>query len=146
MGKRIRVGAIIRWNNFPRPRYSTEVKPRWFVCLGNTSTFLDPLIFYLSTTTTQTQQYAPGGSLWNAQVIHFKCGEYGFDRDCVLNLDEYYSESEESIDTHAQDIEIVSVIQDKALLKRIYNIIYQSRKIPTVVKRDIYIQVLIKSE
>jgi len=51
----MQAGKVIRWDNFRDRQYGGDVKPRWFVCLGNTglsSEYPDKRYYFHSTTTT----------------------------------------------------------------------------------------------
>ncbi|MCX6090695.1 MAG: hypothetical protein NTX88_10090 [Candidatus Atribacteria bacterium] len=134
----MKVGDVIRWNNFPDPRYSQPPgKARWFVCLGKTSSVTPSVMIYIHTTTTQIQHYPPGGPRARNPHLLFNAGSFGFEEPCVLDFSEDpYSYPESDINKNISNIEIKETL-DKNTLIIIYNMIFDSPHIPKITKRII---------
>ncbi len=66
-------------------------------------------------------------------------GEFGFDKDCVLDLDkDFYAHIEESIFlSFKEDITIKGKLSEQNL-REIYNLILKSQRIPKIIKKDIH--------
>jgi len=109
-----KVGDVIRWNNFPDPRYPQPPdKARWFICLGKIieyridSSIAFSVVVYIQTTPTQIQHYQPGESRGGLPYILFKAGEFGFEETCVLDFSmDIFSYQESDINKNASNIEI----------------------------------------
>lgn len=104
----MRVGDVIRWSNFPDPRYQQPIgKARWFICLGKSSSITPPVFFYIHTTTTQIQKFQPVGPRENHPHLVFNAGEFGFEETCIIDFTEdFYSYPESDINRNASNIEI----------------------------------------
>ena len=120
----MKVGDVIRWNNFPDPRYSQPPgKARWFICLGKSSSITPPVMVYIHTTTTQIQNFQPGGPREKHPHLLFNTDEFGFEETCVLDfLEDFYSYPESDINRNASNIEIKGTLDNKMLI-----IIYKCR-------------------
>lgn len=82
-------GTIFRWIDFPYPKFGDEVKPRWFIYLGDTGPFLNPVIVHICTTTTSLSEYCKGGNRESHKCLHFNDPKkYPFEQECILDLDE----------------------------------------------------------
>ena len=134
----MRVGDVIRWSNFPDPRYQQPIgKARWFICLGKSSSITPPAFFYIHTTTTQIQKFQPGGPRENHPHLVFNAGEFGFEETCIIDFTEdFYSYSESDINRNASNIEIKGKLDNNTLIA-IYNKVNESPNIPKATKRII---------
>jgi hypothetical protein len=134
------IGTVFKWLNFPFTQYGNlDIKTRWFIYLGRSSKLNTPVFLYIGTTTSQTQHYDKDGCRSNSNFIRYKAGEFGFDTDCVLDIDadiyDYITESD--FNRYSADHELVSVLpQDQ--IRRIYNKILQSNFIGKKIKMDIH--------
>lgn len=81
-------GTVFKWENFPEAKFGDEKKPRWFVFLGESPSFLTPHWAYIHTTTTQLDHFQKGGSRYGHQFITFDCTKNPFEENCVLDADE----------------------------------------------------------
>jgi len=131
-----KVGTVFKWNNFPDPKIGSEIKPRWFIYLGASSIFSNPIISYISTTTTKIKDFDQGGKRESHNKIDFLKGNFPFEEDCVLDLDEGYYPIENSKLEIVEEIEIKGEL-DKNIMKRIYNGILKSEKYSKRVLLDI---------
>lgn len=134
----MRVGDVIRWSNFPDPRYQQPIgKARWFICLGKSSSITPPVFFYIHTTTTQIQKFQPVGPRENHPHLVFNAGEFGFEETCIIDCTEdFYSYSESDINRNASNIEIKGKLDNNTLIA-IYNKVNESPNIPKATKRII---------
>ena len=107
--------------------------------LGRTSITGSPVFALLCTTTTQLHYYETGGERSGHLIVRFREGEFGFERDCVLDLDgSFYSDLEESLlIRYESDIEIKGKLPEQKL-REIYNLILRSKRISKKIKRDIH--------
>jgi hypothetical protein len=133
----VRVGTIIRWVDFPDPKLRKEkIKPRWFIYLGKTGVFTNPVLIHLCTTTSQCRNFEPGGRFSDHDFIKYKAGQFGFECDCVVHLaGGIYSQPEANI--------LATTIEEKGILSeneihRLYKLIYKSPNISVKVKNDIH--------
>ena len=130
-------GTVIKWNNFPNPRYGDEIKPRWFVCLGNSGLLASPTVVYLSTTTTNMEDFNPGGKRERHTICRFSSNRSPFDEDCVLDIDEGpYSIPKNQIEGNV-DIEIKGQFQEQEM-RMIYNQVLRSGHFSKRIKLDIH--------
>lgn len=133
----MRLGTVFRWNDFPY-RNAGGVKPRWFIFLGRTGHFTSPVIFYISTATTQLHHYKPSGNRAGHLVYRFLKGEFGFAEECIVDFSQDpYDIEGYTIENHKKDIEVRGVLTEDVLL-RMYRLISESRYIPKRKKLDIY--------
>jgi hypothetical protein len=135
----LKVGDVVRWNNFPDPRYSHPLgKARWFICLGKSSSIVPPVMVYIHTTTTQIQHYQSGGHREKHPHLLFNAGEFGFEETCVVDFSEdSYSYPELDINKNSLNIEIKGTLDNKMLVV-IYNMVNGSLNIPIITKRIMY--------
>jgi hypothetical protein len=136
----LEAGTIFKWQSFPDKRDpNSSIKTRWFIYFGKTGVFISPVILYMCTTTTQLQYYQSAGPRENHKYISFKKGQYGFEDDCILDIDiNFYSDiTEEQFSKCSSDIEIIQKLPEDQI-RRIYKIILHSARIPKIVKRDIH--------
>jgi hypothetical protein len=131
----MKAGTVIKWNNFP-DRIDGDIKPRWFVYLGCSDSFSKPVLAYICTTTTQKQHYESGGNRSSHDFIYFKKNAFGFEEDCILDLDSYYTKNKEIID-HNKDIEVKGELSGEIMMQ-IYNKILNSRHYSRIMKLDIH--------
>jgi hypothetical protein len=95
------------------------------------------------TATTQTQYYKEGEERFKNKRIPIKKGDFGFIDDCLIDLDigiSYDEITETDLTKHQADIEYISNIKElrEPFMREIYNKIYESRKIPLRIKKDIH--------
>ena len=116
------IGTLFRWNNFPYPRYGTEIKPRWFIYLGETGPFSQIAILYLATTTTQIQHFQHDGTRAGHAHFKFDIRQFTmFDEDCIIDFDEKpYPIEKEKFLNRQTDIAIKGKFNDDTL-RMIYN-------------------------
>lgn len=135
------LGSVFRWDNFPDVRDTpSKPKPRWFVYLGRSGVLLVPVFLYICTTTGKISEYESGGIRASNLFIKFHTGEYGFAKDCVLDIDMNFYEdiTKERITACISDIEIIDILSEEAL-RRIYNkLILKTNAISLVIKKDIH--------
>ena len=132
----MRIGTVFRWKNYPYP-FDGEVKARWFVYLGRSSSFLMLLFARICTTTTQINHFKPDGKRKKHAFVKIKSGYYGFESDCILDLDSITTEVEERLLQDNPDIEIKGQITED-LLRKIYDKIRDSKYISKKIKIEIY--------
>lgn len=134
-----KVGAIYKFHKpFTDREDDLDAKERYFLYLGNTSEFVfTPITVYVVTSTTQIKQYEKDGDKENSNYIKFTAGTFGFTKDCIICFDELKTYMTEPI-FESYKPEEIDVIKDKELLKRIYDKILQSKRIPKIIKRDIH--------
>lgn len=109
--------------------------------LGKTPITSSPVFVLLCTTTTKLHYYERGGERSSHAFVRFRGGEFGFESDCVLDLDgSFYADIKETVFMKYKDqgdIEIKgNLIEQK--LREIYNQILSSRMIPKRIKKDIH--------
>lgn len=131
------VGTVFRWKDFPYPRYGDEIKPRWFIYLGKTGPFSNPVYAYLPTTTTQLHRFEPGGQCCTHSHKKFSAGTTCFDEDCIIDFDSrpYVLDHAELIDN--SNIDIRGKLNDEDL-KYIYAQILRSAHYSPAILRDIH--------
>ena len=127
------VGDVIRWDDFPYPK-DGPIKARWFIYLGRTSLVSCPIFVYLCTTTTQIQQFAPGGNRSNHTSRTFNVNQFSmFDDNCILDFDEDLHEVTETVIEKCKDkIEIKGRLDSDTMRN-----IYKNFLRPGVVSRKI---------
>jgi len=85
----LKPGTVFKWKNFPYPRIGDKIKPRWFICLGDTGKLLTPILAHFCATTTSIEDFRPGG---NRESHHYlkleRKNHLCFDADCILDFDE----------------------------------------------------------
>jgi hypothetical protein len=133
----MKIGEVFIWRDFPYAKFPGEQKDRWFVYIGETSTLQLPIIATIITATTQTQHYERGAMRANHSHIHIQQGQYGFERDCVLDLDEGYYEYEASMLGSNPKIETRGATTEECL-RRIYKAVLTSNTMSKQTQRDIY--------
>ena len=131
-------GTVFKWKNFPYPRIGNEIKPRWFICLGDTGILLTPIIIHFCTTTTSIDDFKPGRNRESHHYLKFETKNYPcFDTDCILDLDEPpFTELRESLEIN-KGIEIRGEL-NKETMKLIYKGILKSSHYSAKIKLDIH--------
>ena len=134
-------GSVILWHKFPYQK-DREVKDRWFVYLGKYQYGDSQENLYLFTTTTQQIHYSAGGKRERNLRVAIKAGSYGFDRDCIMDIDMGWEAVPERLVLGNPDISVRSVLP-VGLLREVHGLISRSRFIPLKVKLDIHNSYLI---
>ena len=131
-------GTVFKWKNFPYPRIGDEIKPRWFICLGDTGILLTPILVHFCTTTTSIEDFRLGGNRASHHYLKFERKNHPcFDADCILDFDEPpFLESQESLEAN-KDIEIRGEL-NKESMKMIYKGILKSAHYSAKIKLDIH--------
>ncbi len=134
----LKVGTVFIWKNFPFPRHG-EVKNRYFIYLGDSSSLLTPtisasVITYISTTTTPKIDL----KYEIKDYYYFNANESPFDKDCIMYFDQFsfYNNVPKSFLENSENIQIKGKLKTN-VLKEIYNKILKS-KYPKNAKIDIY--------
>lgn len=133
-------GDVICWRNFPYPRDARGGhKTRWFVCLGRSGLYAQPVFVYLCTPTTVSRYYEAGGERANNQHLRITRGEQGFTEDCILDVDvNLYDDITADQLTKAQsDIEYIRKA-DEEFMRRIWKLVLGSVHVSRKVKADIH--------
>ena len=133
----MKAGTIIKWNNFPYPRYGGEVKARWFVCLGDSGLLSEPVFIYLCTATTSLKDFESGGKRERHTICRFQARTSPFDEDCIVDVDEGpYSLSQHELANNA-DIEVKGQLTEQDM-RMIYNRVVRSNRFSKREKLDIH--------
>jgi hypothetical protein len=134
----LKPGTIFKWNDFPYPKIGSKIKPRWFICLGDTGLLSCPIFIHICTTTTSINDFKPGGTREKHRVFSFDKKRYPcFDEDCILDFDERpYSLPEGTLESNS-DIEIKGEL-DKQTMKLIYEGIFKSQFYSPKILLDIH--------
>lgn len=135
----LEVGTVIKWNNFPYPRYSNKNKPRWFICAGFSGYFAQVSEVYLYTTTTQLNHFKKFGIRSSHSYFIFQCNHYTvFDQDCAIDFDEGpYNLAITQLEQKKDDIEVKGKLNEQTL-RMIYNKLLSSRFISRKILMDIH--------
>lgn len=130
-------GTVIKWNNFHDRQYEGEVKPRWFVYMGDTGPFSVFRIAYLFTTTGQVDKFAPGGQREGHTHCSFSPQTSPFEQPCMMDFDEEpYTYQLSFIENHPDiDVKDKLSVQD---IQMIYNRILRSSTLNRMGKLNIY--------
>jgi hypothetical protein len=133
----VKPGDVFKWENFPEPQFGPEIKSRWFIYLGHTTTlFEQPILAHICTTTTNIDDFKNGGKRFSHRYFCFQKGKYPFEQECVLDFDEApYNYKKEDLESY-KDIKICGTL-DMATLRMIYEGIYSSRVYSPKIKLDI---------
>lgn len=130
-------GDVFRWKDFPYPKFGKEIKPRWFIYLGHTNVFQDPVIVHICTTTTNEGDFQKRGKRESHRYFLFELGKHPFDEQCLLDFDEDpYPFPQKDLECKP-DIELKGSL-DVGTLRIIYEGIYQSKHYSRTIKNDIY--------
>jgi hypothetical protein len=133
----MKAGTVIKWHNFPFPRYGGGIKARWFVCLGDSGKFADSLFVYLCTATTQLQEFGPGGKRERHTICRFSAKNTPFEEDCVVDIDEGpYALVQAQIENN-KDVETKGQIGEQNM-RMIYNFVVRSSHFSRKEKLDIH--------
>ena len=134
MPENLRVGTVFKWLDFPHPD-DKHIKDRFFLYLGETGYGESPVLIYICTTTTRFEHYEAGAARSRNQIHRFESGAYGFEQECILDLERVRSFTED--DLEGQRIEILGSLPHHEL-RQIYLKIVDCRKIYNKVKKDIF--------
>ncbi len=127
------VGEVIKILDFDIQKHGVQ-KPRWFVYLGRTDIFENPICLHIATTTTQVEKYHSGNRKSNAAVF-FKSTDSPFDLDCVLDLNETpYSLDNKKVQTYT--VEKKGSLTEP-VLRQIFNKLKSSPKYSRKIIKDI---------
>ena len=129
----MRIGDVIRWNEYPYPQYNNRIKPRWFVYIGRTDLFKYPTQYYFVTTTTRQTRIISSKDGCFLSVNKFKF----LTSDCYIDYEERPHVIAKSKVEKNADIEPLGELDEKTL-KEIYNGIIKSSKYSPVIRLDIY--------
>lgn len=131
-------GTVFWWNNFPFPKFGDKIKPRWFICLGDTGLLSSPIFLHICTTTTSTHDFKTGGKRESHRFFSFEKKKFPcFSEDCILDFDEEpYFEQQGALESN-KDIEIRGEL-DKQTLKLIYEGILRSQFYSPKILLDIH--------
>ena len=134
----MQVGGIYIWERFPLHTDPTApTKSRWFVYLGTTGPLQIHVSVFICTATTKLKHYGPGGSRQGHRVMRIQAGQYGFQQDCVIDVDIGTMDFPETIMTSRKsDINQMGQFQDQEM-RQLWNLIRDSGEIPHIVKLDI---------
>ncbi len=94
---------------------------------------------YVCTTTTQLDHYKSGGDRFNNLFIEYQKGQFGFKKDCILDIDiNFYKDvTADQIKSCMGNIEIKGNLSESEL-RRVYKLISKSKRISKIVKLDIH--------
>lgn len=129
-------GDVFRWARFPHPQFGGEIKARWFIYLGQTTSFIQPIIAHICTTTTAKMDFEKGGRKESHKKFSFEKGKHPFDQECYLDFEEEpYAFSKKELESN-QDIGYKGTL-DQRSLRAIYDGIYRSKSYSRQIKMDI---------
>jgi hypothetical protein len=133
------IGTVFRWDHFPSPRYGGEIKPRWFIYLGETGSFSQIAFIYIATTTTQKAHYEAGGDRCKHDIFRFDTKQFPeFGEDCILDFDQSpYAIEKEKFLKATCDIETKGTLKEQTL-RMIYNRFLQSGSCSKMTMNDIH--------
>jgi len=134
------VGTVFTWDKFPYPgELNSPIKRRWFVYLGRSSTFNNPVYIYIITATTQLRHYESYNNRSNHLCIRFDAGRFGFEQKCILDIDGgFYSSITEERFNYYKSSCIKKGRFDENTLRGVYNLLIKSQYISKRIKRDIH--------
>lgn len=134
----MRSGDIFRWHNFPYPRYNKEdIKPRWFIYLGDTGKLSSPIHSYILTATTTLTLIEPGEIKHGHTVCRYHPNNSPFDQECIVDIDEgVYSVVANTLENNS-DIEVRGSLTDQQM-RELYNRLIRSRYYSKKELRDIH--------
>lgn len=133
----MKLGSVFMWRNFPLQE-DGKVKDRYFIYLGKSCYTDNPIMVFLITATSRVHYYEEGGNRTHHNYIEFKAGQFCFTKDCIFDVN--FTDHLEEINflNHKEDIEEKTVLPE-SILKKIYNLILNSKTISQKIKKDIYI-------
>lgn len=128
------------WDKFPCSRECNSlIKRRWFVYLGHSYTFNNPVYIYIITATTQLQHYESYNNRSNHLCIRFDAGKFGFEQKCILDIDGgFYSSITEEKFNYYKSSCVKKGKFDENTLREIYNLFIKSQHISKKIKQDIH--------
>ena len=130
-------GTVFKWNNFTDRKYGGELKPRWFIYLGDTGPIIDPGFAYLATTTTNLKAFERGGDREYHTTCSFSPHNSCFETDCILDIDEEPYDVLLSRILNNKDIEVKGRITDEQM-RMIWNRIIRSGEYSRRILLDIH--------
>jgi hypothetical protein len=133
----VKPGDVFCWKAFPFPQKGGEIKLRWFIYLGDSGIFSNPIFAYICTTTTQRKDFQKGEKRAEHRYLLFRKGEFPFEEECLLDFDElpYQHFTKEALEKNP-DIEIKGTLEPRTI-RTIYEGIYYSKLYSPRMKRDI---------
>lgn len=131
----MKVGTVLFWDRFVQ--VGGQWKARWFIYLGKTSYGISPARAYLGTTTTQLLYYAEGGYRSQHSIMRFSRGEFGFQEECVLDVDTDIQSTLLRRLESGQDITTRGCL-DSLRLQRLFQSISRSHGIDGITKQEIF--------
>ncbi len=134
------IGTVFTWDKFPYLRECNSlIKRRWFVHLGHSSAFNNPVYIYIITTTTQLQHYESCNNRSNHLYIRFDAGRFGFEQKCILDIDGgFYSSITEEKFSYYKFLCVKKGKFDDNTLRGVYNLLIKSQHISKKIKQDIH--------
>lgn len=135
----LEVGTLLRWDNFPWPRYGTGIKPRWFIYLGDTGPFAQVAFVYLATTTTQIEHFQSGGIRAGHSHFKFETRQFTiFDEDCIIDFDDRpYPIEKVKLLNRQTNLEVKGKLNEQTL-RMIYNRFLRSGVLSKMEMLDIH--------
>lgn len=130
-------GTVFRWENFPYPRIGSEIKPRWFIYLGDTGPFFSPILAHLCTTTTQIQDFQSGGKRAGHRYLPLQPTNTPFELEGLIDYDEGLHSCPKKDLSENPEIQIKGELDAKILVS-IYNGLASSHSISFQVLMDIH--------
>jgi hypothetical protein len=133
------IGTVFRWDHFPLPRYGDEIKPRWFIYLGETGPFSQIAIIYIATTTTQKAPFEAGGERCKHDIFRFDTKQFPeFEENCILDFDEApHAIGKEKFLKATGDVVNKGTLKETTL-RMIYNRFLQSGSCSKMIMQDIH--------
>jgi hypothetical protein len=132
----MRIGSVFYWDRFVQVH--GQWKARWFIYLGKTSYGVSPARAHVGTTTTQLLHYAAGGYRSQHRIMRFSRGEFGFQEDCVLDVDTDVQSAYVQRLESGEDITAKGCL-DNQRLERLYELISSSHGIDKITKNEIFL-------
>lgn len=86
--EKFKAGDIITIDNYDLPDIGDTEKRIWGIYLGMDSIVECTIFVYFCRATTQKKDFQQGGRRYGNKFIEFSKGQYGFERDCLVDLDE----------------------------------------------------------
>jgi hypothetical protein len=133
----LRPGTVFRWDNFPYPKFGSEIKARWFIYLGDSGPFSSPILAHLCTSTTKIQDFQAGGKRASHRHLIIQSLNTPFEVECLIDFDEGLHSYPKKDLTGNTKIQIKGEL-DAKFLGSIYNGLFLSRFISFRVLMDIH--------
>ncbi|MBA7580843.1 hypothetical protein ES708_22738 [subsurface metagenome] len=133
----MKIGTVFKWLDYPKP-IDGLIKDRWFVYFGTTSILATLQNVFIFTTTTEIELYEMGNiRQGHKNISYFKGGEFGFEKDCVL--DPFFFQDNWLVNefNSYKDSFIIKGKLTNEKLRDCYNKLLYEDKIETIIKRDI---------